>query len=609
MDLFDFAPVGYMTFDLNTLIVEVNLTAVDMFGHERTSLIGKPMHLYVSKKSHDDLFSHFRGIFKGLTLSVEIELVHSSGNVFPAELKSVPIKDKRDQITHCRTAVSDITERRKTEQKLRQLSQAVEQSPSVAIITDKKGNIEYVNHKFTTLTGYSFNEVIGKNPRILKSGKTSQEEYQYLWNTITSGNEWRGEFYNIKKNGEPYWEAASISPIKAPDGTITHFLAVKEDITEKKKIEAYLKESEELHRITLGSISDAIFITNDEGMFTYICPGIDVIFGYSFKEVQALGNIFCLLGKNLFNHEELKQKGEIRNIERDIKDKNKQNHTLLINVKSVFIKNGTILYTCHDITELKKADKKLKEFQAQVIQAEKMGSLGTMVAGIAHELINPIMGILNYIEYCLKKMSPQDEKYAILCNARRETNRCSGIIENLLTFSHMEIEGEQGFQKESCTKILEQVLNLQSYLFEKDSIHLEKHYNSHIPEIWLKVNSMQQVFLNIISNALDAVRGSKKKEIRINVQRKGGFIQVTIADTGPGIVPKNIKKIFDPFFTTKPPGEGTGLGLAICQSIIEVHKGKLSCESTPGQGCTFEILLPIHKKFKRIHHEQTYISN
>ncbi len=121
----------------------------------------------------------------------------------------------------------------------------MEQSPSIVIITDTAGNIEYVNPKFTQITGYTLEEVIGNNPRFLKSGETSREEYKRLWETITSGCEWRGVFHNKKKNGELYWESAFISPVKDPDGAITHFLAVTEDITERKRTEEALRKARE----------------------------------------------------------------------------------------------------------------------------------------------------------------------------------------------------------------------------------------------------------------------------------------------------------------------------------------------------------------------------
>jgi len=146
----------------------------------------------------------------------------------------------------------EIDERKRVEGELRKLSRAVEQSPSLIMITDTAGNIEYVNPKFAQVTGYTLEEVVGQNPRILKSGETPAEEYQQLWNTILSGREWRGEFHNKKKNGELYWESASISPITDAEGQGTHFIAVVEDITERKRAEESLRQ----HAARLKTLTD-----------------------------------------------------------------------------------------------------------------------------------------------------------------------------------------------------------------------------------------------------------------------------------------------------------------------------------------------------------------
>jgi PAS domain S-box-containing protein len=159
-----------------------------------------------------------------------------TGEIFPADvLFSAMELDGKPVL---QAVVRDITERRQMEDKLRQLSKAVEQSPASIVITDPAGNIEYANRKFTEVTGYTPAEALGKNPRILKSGEQSPEVYRELWQTITAGKEWHGEFHNKKKNGELYWEIASISPIRDLTGHITHYIAVKEDITEGKKAEA-----------------------------------------------------------------------------------------------------------------------------------------------------------------------------------------------------------------------------------------------------------------------------------------------------------------------------------------------------------------------------------
>ena len=146
------------------------------------------------------------------------------------------------------------------DEKIRSLSRVVEQSPTSVVITDLSGGIVYVNPKFTEVTGYSQAEAVGRNPRILKSGLQGPDVYRDLWVTIKSGGEWRGEFQNRKKNGELYWEFASISPVKDPDGKTTHFVAVKEDIGQRKQFEQELKRQKEFVETVINSIPDSISI-------------------------------------------------------------------------------------------------------------------------------------------------------------------------------------------------------------------------------------------------------------------------------------------------------------------------------------------------------------
>ncbi len=154
--------------------------------------------------------------------------------------------------------------RKRAEEEIRKLLHAIEQSPAVIMITNTAGNIEYVNPIFTQLTGYTKEEVIGKNPQILKSGKTMHEEYKHLWNTITSGGTWQGEFHNRKKNGGLYCESATISPVRNTEGVITHFMAIKEDITEIKQMTDRLKENEERFRLLFESSQDGILAYDND---------------------------------------------------------------------------------------------------------------------------------------------------------------------------------------------------------------------------------------------------------------------------------------------------------------------------------------------------------
>jgi len=170
--------------------------------------------------------------------------------------------------------VEELAKRKTAEDQLRKLSRAVEQSANCIVITDLNGDIEYVNPKFVSLTGYTTEELIGKNPRILQSGETPDSLYDALWETITSGNEWQGEFHNQKKNGELYWESASISPIRDESGRITHFVGVKEDITQRKNLENQVQQIQKME--LLGNLTGGI-AHDFNNLLTVICDNMEML--------------------------------------------------------------------------------------------------------------------------------------------------------------------------------------------------------------------------------------------------------------------------------------------------------------------------------------------
>ena len=203
------------------------------------------------------------------------------------EVHKAPFYDENGQLIGIVGSGRDVTAAKEAESKLRKLSQAVEQSPACVVITDLLGNIEYVNPKFSEVTGYTFEEAIGQNPRILKSGKQPETFYIDLWKTISSGREWRGELLNKKKNGELYWESALISPIMDEKGEILNYLAVKEDITERRQAEENLRLSEEKYRLLAENSADVIWMTDAKGIYSYISPAVEKLYGY--KPEEAIG--------------------------------------------------------------------------------------------------------------------------------------------------------------------------------------------------------------------------------------------------------------------------------------------------------------------------------
>ncbi|RUQ36215.1 MAG: EAL domain-containing protein [Candidatus Competibacteraceae bacterium] len=195
----------------------------------------------------------------------------------------------QDFIRYQQRLQQEIQERRQAEQTLRHYSLALEQSANAIVITDRNGTIEYVNPKFLETTGYTRDEAIGATPRILKSGRTPQEQYQQLWNTITSGREWRGELRNRRKDGRLYWELASIAPIRDERGAITHFVAIKEDISQRKLMEATLHASELRYRNVFATVGDALLLLDSRnGRIFSVNPAACKLYGYTRTEFLSL---------------------------------------------------------------------------------------------------------------------------------------------------------------------------------------------------------------------------------------------------------------------------------------------------------------------------------
>ena len=248
--------------DSRGMINSFNLGAQKMFGYTPKEVIGKNISMLMppsSREDHDIYISRHleTGQPKIIEQWKEFKAQHKEGKIIPVELSLIKTY-QRGKLMFLEI-IRDISGRMHTEEQLSILSRAIEQSPASIIITDNEGSIEYVNPKFTEVSGYSYDEMIGKNTRILKSGEIPSEEYKSLWETISTGNEWRGLFHNQKKNGELFWESASVSPIKSPDGEITHFLSVKEDITEQMETERQLAHALKLEatgQLTSGIAHD-----------------------------------------------------------------------------------------------------------------------------------------------------------------------------------------------------------------------------------------------------------------------------------------------------------------------------------------------------------------
>ncbi|MCK4244900.1 MAG: HAMP domain-containing protein, partial [Candidatus Omnitrophica bacterium] len=268
--------------------------------------------------------------------------------------------------------------------------------------------------------------------------------------------------------------------------------------------------------------------------------------------------------------------------------------------------------------ELENALKNLKETQAQLIQAEKMAGIGELAAGVAHELNNPLSGILGYSQFALEKITQKPLKELTeedistysqyLKDMEQQSKRCKAIIQNLLKFSRASVKKD--FEPTDVNYVLKETFTFVRHQLEKHKVKLEEELSPSLPSITGHVSQLQQVFTNLILNATQAMPDGGKLTVLTKVSEDKKSLEISFADTGEGISKENLSKIFEPFFTTKKVGQGTGLGLSVSYGIVKDYGGNIEVESTEGKGATFTVILPLRKesgttesKDERVHPE------
>ena len=563
-------------------VIDVNRGALDFAGIELSEVFNKPFWetpWWSHSKSLQGLLQRsIQQAAKGEFVRFDATHRKRDGTLAIIDASLNPVKDKDGNVIFIIKECRDITELREREESIRMLSVAIEQSPVIVEVTDSKGNIEYVNPRFSEITGYAKDEVIGKNPRILKSGEKSHEEYIELWLALTSGREWFGEFQNKKKNGELYWESASISPIRDKEGKITHYIGIKEIITRRKKAEETIQHLASFTQLNINPILEI----DDSGVIIFNNPAaLNVIKKYNIHE-----------GIELFLPKTIKEimdalKGEER----------KQFYT---EVKIRDLTFGEIIQFvpefkvfriyAEDISERKRIEDKLRV-------SYKMSSLGELTAGVFHEILNPVNIISSHIQLLLLEAEKGSRTEDDLKSVQEEIARIVKITDGLLRFSRT---GEYEFNQIDANNLLERTISILEPDMKLSSIRFIREYDNTTPTITGNSDKLRQVFLNLITNARDAMQDGGTLTIKtLLVQRrrldglKGHFVEISFADTGSGISIKNQERIFNPFFTTKKEGHGTGLGLSTSYQIIENHGGTISVESNVDNGTIFIIDLPV----------------
>ena len=508
-----------------------------------------------------------------------------------------PVVDDKGHVVKLFGTVQDITELKNAETALRQSEERyrtiLEEIQEGYYELDLAGNWTFFNNAFCNNLGYSREELTGMNYHVVTfedDVDSVSRIYEEVYQTGRTSKVF--SLRTVGKDGSIRFIEASAFPLIGDKGNIIGFRGIGRDVTERERAEQRLKESEERFRSLVESTSDWIWETDGNGIYTYASPKVKEFLGYEPEEV---------IGKTPFYFMPTEEANRIANKFKDIAatsgpierlentNRHKNGHLVILETSGVpiFDSKGQLRGyrgVDRDITERKKAEK-------QALVNAKLASVGELIAGVAHEINNPLTAVIGYAQLLMEMENVAPDIKEDLQKIYEESQRTVRVVQNLLRFAR-QYKPEKNLV--NINELLERTLELEAYKLSTSNIEFSTHLATDPPLILADYNQLQQVILNIVTNAQQAMAETKRRgKITLTTGVIEDYVRISIADNGRGISLENMTKIFDPFFTTKPEGIGSGLGLSVCHGIITEHGGNIYAGSTPGKGTTFTIELPI----------------
>lgn len=639
VDLYEFAPVGYITLNRNGRILEANLTAAAMLGIERTRLTNANLRNFIDRKFQDDSHLYRKSVLEDETRHViEIDMHKADGSVIPVRMETTPYRSGQE--IYLRTVLIDISDKKRAEQALQQLNEELErrvadQTGRISLLATAISNlgegvlitndlldwpgphIKFVNEAMCRITGYTAEELMDKSLRILQGKETDRATLDYIKTELSAGRMCTAELLNYRKDGTPYYAEVFIMPIFDAHSRRTNFVSIHRDISERKQAEEALRSEHELNEGMINTAQHIVLLLDIHGCIERFNPYLEELTGWRLDEVRGKDWFDSFLParnrdriRKRFKdalHGERTRAGINTIVTRDGRELEVEWYDApLTNADGQLI---GLLCTGQDITERRRAEEALRQSHEQLEQhvhertidleqAKKQAEQADMaksrfLAAASHDLRQPLQTISMYLSVLSREKNQTTAQQDIYEKIHTSLDTINKLLNALLDISRLVTGAIIPDKKDFPLRdLMEWVISDNKPQAEEKGLWLEYVLCDSI------VHSDPLLFERIIDNFVsNAIRYTERGGVTIKCQPEIDRTVISVTDTGIGIPADELPKIFEEYYQLDNPmrdrHKGLGLGLSIAKHIAELLGHRLDVRSTPGQGSTFSIEIPL----------------
>ena len=591
---------GIIVFDEDSRIEFSNQRAAEIIGLPKDQILGREFFSLIGKRDEEFLEEMvMRGEGLGQKVCTEMSIQTPQDQVKATEVCIAPTRSDDGRIKTY-AYIRDITERKKFEKELKESEEKFrnlfERVRHGLFISSKEGKFIDCNQALLEMVGYQDKEEFLKidiakdlyvNPEDRKTFQRLIEQHGFV-------KDLEVEFK--KKNAEKITVLLTAHVKRDEKRGVIGYEGLNIDISERKRMERELKEANEFLMKLIESSVDGIIVTNTKGDILMFNRGAENILEYKADEVVGKMNIRSIyepgVAKEVMEKLRSPDYGGVGKLTSFPIFHRRKDGELIegdLSASIIYDEKGKEIASVgifKDLRERLRIERELQKTQQALLQSEKLAAMGRLTSQIAHELNNPLYGIMNTLELLKTEISPESKRRKILELSLSETQRLAEMLRNMLSFSKPEEEKRRPIK---MNELIEGILLVMEKQMRESNIKVETFFDDEIPEVMASTNQMRQVMLNMLKNAKEAM--PKGGTLTVKTSKEVNKVLIHIQDTGVGIPEEIRDKIFEAFFTTKQKVKGVGLGLSVCYGIIKDHGGEIKVESEEEKGTTFTISL------------------